>query len=322
VSKSNETTRRFRSRFKILKKSNPKCPLVFAFVIPDFFRQIGLGLLWLDSVYLSFARQLEKVVITRWTKQHRPQLHQIIEPPFDYEIFWFQFFAIPHSFLPPKLAQANVLGLNGCQTCLGQRSEQIVYIWHASRGNLAKDDLVSIQNDLKGPRHNVSVEDGGSDQKDSDHDGNNVFGDHFFVPTGGLPHSDQPKDVVPHQRNPHGRDLDHAQDVEQELDDRRNGVVSSRNLPPELGKVVFQPFPDLEKVSLRASANAELDVDRMVLIVVGRQVTWLRFRDGLYLGQGKLQQSQAENGHQRKDGGTGEGKLPGHTTGMNSCARC
>jgi len=65
------------------KQSNPKCPLVFAFVIPDFFRQIGLGLLWLDSVYLSFARQLQKVVITRWTKQHRPQLHQIIEPPFD-----------------------------------------------------------------------------------------------------------------------------------------------------------------------------------------------------------------------------------------------
>ena len=94
-----------------------------------------------------------------------------------------------------------------------------------------------------------------------------------------LGHANPLEGIAPDHGQDDARQLYHAHELQNELDDRRRRVVGPGDPAPQLGKVVFQKFAHLNKVALGASAGAEQNVDGMF---------WVIFNVGVVDGWGGL----------------------------------
>jgi len=191
---------------------------------------------------------------------------------------------IPFQLLATFECRYLISGLSDVgQTRLCQRSNQVLRLGHSSGSYFAEDHIGSIQHHLEGTRNHVSVQDCGKDQKKPDQDWDGVFQDDVAIPSRCLLHSNQPEDIFSHYRAYDPHHLNRTHYFQQQLDSGRYGSIASRHLPPEFREGIFQPTPHLEKVFLRPSANAELDVNRMGFCS-DCHVLRFRFRYHLSLG--------------------------------------
>ena len=83
------------------------------------------------------------------------------------------------------------------------------------------------------------------------------------VPVGNPADSKKRKDVGAQNGKKDPTQLNYAQEFLEQFHEGRRWIILSRNISLEFRKVAFQPFPYLEKVTLRTSANTELNVHRV-----------------------------------------------------------
>ena len=83
------------------------------------------------------------------------------------------------------------------------------------------------------------------------------------VPIGNPADSKKRKDVGAQNGKKDPTQLNYAQEFLEQFHQGRRWIILSRNISLEFRKVAFQPFPYLEKVTLRTSANTELNVHRV-----------------------------------------------------------
>mmetsp|Transcript_14963 Transcript_14963/g.42292 ORF Transcript_14963/g.42292 Transcript_14963/m.42292 type:complete len:207 (+) Transcript_14963:265-885(+) len=164
----------------------------------------------------------------------------------------------------------------GCQLQprFHQRVDQIRSLGEALHRELAEDHDIIVQHNFECPRHHVLRQNLWQHQVENDRDLNGIL-HHRPVPSRHGVDAEHPEDgwAADHEEG----DADHlhsAEDLHQELDDRRRRVVAPGDAVAfaQLWKLRLEEFLSFGKVALHASADAELNVN--VVVCAGIGVCW------------------------------------------------
>eukprot|EP00525_Craspedostauros_australis_P011709 CAMPEP_0198118698 /NCGR_PEP_ID=MMETSP1442-20131203/22758_1 /TAXON_ID= /ORGANISM="Craspedostauros australis, Strain CCMP3328" /LENGTH=221 /DNA_ID=CAMNT_0043777007 /DNA_START=589 /DNA_END=1252 /DNA_ORIENTATION=+ len=168
--------------------------------------------------------------------------------------------------------------LHQFQTCINKAGDELPALWESPHGQLAVDDNIIVKDDLEGTRDHVLGNHLRQDEVEHDGDLHGVLG-YPFVPRWRSRHSEHAEDrggANDEERD--ARELQTAEDLGDELDDGRWGIVTPRDvLVAQLWKLRLQEPLGLDEVALHASADAELHVHAMLDIIHRRLLLLLQF---------------------------------------------